>query len=270
MNLEHLKSNAKNMETTDILHEIYCDYSNKIYNFAYQMTGDVKAAEDITQETFVKVIANIEKFRGESRIYTWVYSIAKNLCLRFLENRKRSTFRSVEELIEKVSEANGGRLYDEPERLYYVNQVKDGCLLGVLRCLSFNQRIAFILNVIFDLPIADISNVIDKSENATRILVHRARKNIKEFLCDNCSLYDGTNSCRCENLVSFSLKQGWIKKYNPSVCPDVVEAEIKALKNEVMLYRSIASNNESVDLKEKILLMMSDENLHIFSVQKVK
>jgi RNA polymerase sigma-70 factor (ECF subfamily) len=270
MNFELPTSTAKNIETTKVLSEIYYDYSNKVYNLAYQMTGDEKAAEDITQETFVNVIANIEKFRGESHIYTWIYSIAKNLCLRYLENRKRSTFRSIEELIEKVSVADGGRQYDEPERLSYVNQVKDGCLLGVLRCLSFNQRIAFILNVIFDLPISGISDVIGKSDNATRILVHRARKNIKEFLCDNCSLYNETNSCRCENLVLFSLKQGWIKKYNPSVHPEVVEAEIKALKNEVMLYKSMASKSESIDLKEKIFSMIKYENPHIFSTQKVK
>jgi RNA polymerase sigma-70 factor (ECF subfamily) len=270
MNSDYPTANIINLETTEVFNEIYCDYSNKVFNFAYQMTGDEKIAEDITQETFVKVFSNLDSFRGESHIYTWIYSIAKNLCLRYLENRKRSSFRSLEDLIEKASVTDGCEQYDEPERLSYINQVKDGCLLGVLRCLSLNQRIAFILNVIFDLPASDISNVIGRSENATRILVHRARKNIKQFLCDNCSLYNEDNNCRCENLVSFSLKQGWIKKYNPPVNPEVVESEIKALKNEIILYKSIASKSESIDLKERILSIIRNENLNIFSAQKVK
>lgn len=96
-------------------------------------------------------------------------------------------------------------------------QVKDGCLLGLLRCLSLNQRIAFILKVLFDIPIEDVALIIDKSKNSTRILICRARKNLREFLCRNCSLYSEDNHCKCENLILFSLKQGWVEKYNHTI-----------------------------------------------------
>ena len=168
--------------------EIYTQHSRKVYNLAFRMTGDVQLAEDIAQETFIQVFKNLAKFRGDSQLSTWIYSIARNSCLRQLTKTKRKSYHSIELLIEKVNLSPASEKYNEPEKQFYINQVKNGCLLGVLRCLSFNQRMAFILNVLFDMHISDVSAIINKSENSTRILVHRARKNLREFLCNNCSL----------------------------------------------------------------------------------
>lgn len=185
---------------------IYSKYSKKIYNLAYRMTGDKEDANDITQETFIQVLKSIDKFRGDSQIYTWLYKIAKNKCLRFLNKKKKSSFKSLEELINNYGSPISGEI-TESEKRTYIQQVKDGCLSGLLRCLSLQQRLAFILNVFLNLPISHIARVIDKSENATRILIHRSKENIKSFLCNNCSLYDSKNKCRCERLINFSLKQ---------------------------------------------------------------
>jgi RNA polymerase sigma factor (sigma-70 family) len=254
----------------DLFSEIYTLFSRKVYNFAFRMTSDVQLSEDITQETFIQVFTNYDNFRGDSQISTWIFAIEKNICLRHLERKKRNSFRSLEKLIEKVNLAVSDEKYAGPEKQFYINQVKDGCLLGVLRCLSFNQRMAFILVVLFDMNVTEASQIINKSENSTRILVHRARKNIKAFLCNNCSLYDQENHCRCENLISFSLKQGWIDKYNPAINPETIKAEIKSFKNEILLYQAIALKNEGTLLLPKILNLVKDRNYYIFSDKKVK
>jgi hypothetical protein len=129
---------------------------------------------------------------------------------------------------------------------------------------------AFVLHVLFDLNIADVAKAIDKSENSTRILVHRARNNLRAFLCNNCSLYNDTNKCRCENLISFSLKQGWIEKYNPAITPKTIEAELKTLKNEITLYQTISLKKEPDNLRLKILDLAKNHDYSIFSGQKVK
>jgi RNA polymerase sigma-70 factor (ECF subfamily) len=254
----------------DLFNEIYTLYGRKVYNLAFRMTGDAQISEDIAQETFILVYTNLDKFRGDSRISTWIYAIARNTCLRHIEKNKRKSFRSIEQLIQKVNFEITDELCDEPEKQFYINQVKDGCLLGVLRCLSFNQRMAFVLHVLFDLNIADVAKAIDKSENSTRILVHRARNNLRAFLCNNCSLYNDTNKCRCENLISFSLKQGWIEKYNPAITPKTIEAELKTLKNEIALYQTISLKKEPDDLRLKILDLAKNHDYSIFSGQKVK
>jgi RNA polymerase sigma factor (sigma-70 family) len=263
--IETEKSNPE-----DFFTELYNLYGNKVYNIAYGMTGDNSVSEDIVQETFIKVFKGLSGFRGDSHLFTWIYAIARNICLRHLERNKRRSFASIEKLIGEASQLVSRNKYDEHENLFYINQVKDGCLLGVLRCLSFNQRLTFILHILCDIPIGEVSSILDKSENSTRILLHRGRKNIRKFLCDNCSLYNDANSCRCENLISFSLEKGWIAKYNPTIDPEVIESEIKAFKDEIALYRSISFKKERGDLKAGFLSIIREQKYKIFSDRKVK
>ncbi len=268
MKIDTLTENNSSFVSEKKFTEIYSLCSNKVYNLAYKMTGDRDISNDITQEAFIKIYLELHTFRGDSRIFTWIYSIAKNICLRYLENNKQKSYRTIEKLIEKVSCKTEYEKYDEQEGKYYINQIKDGCLLGVLRCLSFYQRIVFILTILYDLSVEDVSIIINKSQNSTRILIHRARKNIREFLCNNCSLYDDANTCRCKNLISFSLKQGWIEKYKPTVSVEIIESEIKAVKSEINLYRTISSERESNELKEKILSIINNRKLIIFQIKK--
>jgi DNA-directed RNA polymerase specialized sigma24 family protein len=83
----------------------------------------------------------------------WLYKIAKNKCLRLLEKKNITTFLSLQELIDKTRSPVSDEI-SESEKINYITQVKDGCLSGLLRCLSLQQRLAFILNVLLDLPLA--------------------------------------------------------------------------------------------------------------------
>lgn len=255
---------------TESFSQIYARYSGRIYNLAFRMTGDKDLSEDITQETFVKAYSSIAKFRGDSQVFTWIYAIAKNACLRQIKRQGRKSFLALEQWIETASSIDAGEELSQVERRQYVDQVKEGCLLAVLRCLSFNQRMAFILHVLYDLPVADVAGVLGRSVNSTRILIHRARKGVRSFLCKNCSLYDPLNRCRCENLVSFSLKQGWIERYASPVPVALIEEELGAFKNEILLYKSMSSKQPGDELRERILKRIRNGELKIFSSQKVK
>lgn len=250
----------------DLFEEIYSSYKNKIFNFAYKMIGNRSIAEDITQETFIQVYRNYRSFKGKSKLLTWIYTIAKNFCFQHLKKTKKSSFQLLEHLINNNINSDEINKYEYLEKKLYVYQVKEGCLLGLLRCLSFNQRLAFILNILFEISIKDVSAIINKSENSTRILIYRARNNLKKFLCKNCSLYDNKNKCRCENLISFSLKQNWIKKYEYSVPRHTIETEIKEFKNEILLYKTL----KNYDLNKKISEIIDNKNFFIFSEKKVK
>lgn len=254
------------MEQPDIL---FRKYNKKIFNLAYRMTGSMEDASDITQETFIQAFRSINKFRGESQVQTWLYQIAKNTSLKFLEKKKKSSFTLLQELIYKV-ESHVPEEISETDRQLYINQVKDGCLSGLLRCLSLHQRLVFILHVLLDLPLTEVSQIISKSENAARILVHRSRQNIKEFLCENCSLFDAANSCHCQNMINFSLKQGWIGTHSPLKI-NQAEAEIKNLKNEILLYKSLQTIEPDGELHSRIKQLISDRNnFVIFEDKKVK
>jgi RNA polymerase sigma factor (sigma-70 family) len=249
---------------------LYKDYSKKIFNLAYRMTGDIEDANDITQETFIQVFKAIDKFNRESQVYTWIFRIAKNNCLRFLEKKHKTTFLSLQELSEKVSSPVSDELL-ENEKSLYISQVKDGCLSGLLRCLSLRQRLAFILNVLLDLPIDQVASIIDKSENATRILIFRSKQKIKDFLCRNCTLYDSRNPCRCENLINFSLKQGWISSNSETNFTLRIESEIKVLKDVFSLYKTLHEKVPTDKFYEGFQrLLANKEEFLILSDKKVK
>jgi RNA polymerase sigma factor (sigma-70 family) len=248
---------------------LYKQYRTKVYNLAYRMTGNIDDANDITQETFIQAFTSFNKFKGESQIYTWLYRIAKNNCLRFLKEKNRTTFLSLKELVDNVKSPISDEI-SEVEKSLYIAQVKDGCLSGLLRCLSLQQRLAFILNVILDMSIEQVAIVIEKSENATRILVHRSKQNIKEYLCCNCSLYESKNPCRCENLINFSLKQGWIdSEINENLIQ--VESEIKNLKNVINLYKTLKEKTPTENFYMHLQQILTDKkDFIILNDKKVK
>lgn len=74
---------------TDALDEFVRSYGPRIYNLHCWLCRDPVAAEDLTQETVLAVLEGIIKFRGESRLYTWVYSVARNIALRHLKEHER-------------------------------------------------------------------------------------------------------------------------------------------------------------------------------------
>jgi hypothetical protein len=135
---------------------------------------------------------------------------------------------------------------------------------------------AFILHVLLHLPMKDVADILDKSEGATKVLVHRARQNLKEFLCRNCSLYDPTNPCRCENLMSFSLAQGWIKKPVDNqleeayaITPQTIEAEVDGIRKVTELYKSLVEQVPSDDLGQRIQNIIQREDWAILSPKKM-
>jgi RNA polymerase sigma-70 factor (ECF subfamily) len=269
--IHNLKSGHE--ESLDLL---YAAYGQKIYNLAYRMTGNQEDAEDISQETLIRVCRHIDQFRGDSKLYTWIYAITKNLCHGFLKQKKKNTHASMEALIYSAQSEETTGTFSHEERQVLLNQIKAGCFTGLLRCLSFYQRLAFILHVLLNLPMKDVAEILDKSEGAAKVLLHRARRNLKEFMCRNCSLYDPNNPCRCENLIGFSLARGWIKKPAGNqweeayaVAPHTIEAEIEGIRKITELYKTLVNQVPSESLIQRIQGVIQQEDWAIFSSKKV-
>lgn len=256
-------------------HVLFTQYGRSLYSLVFRMCGNKEDSEDIVQKTFLEAFRHMRDFREESGVYTWLYTIAKNQCIRLLQKRRRQSFAAMEQLMQTAQLDSEPDSYETLEKQFYINQVKEGCLLGLLRCLSLQQRMAFILNVLIGLKIQDVSAVLGKSENAVRLLVHRAKQNLKDFLCQHCSLYDAHNECRCENLIHFSLKQKWIEgfshtseKHNSGAALEI-ENEIKALKKVVLLYSSMDA--QPMDKRfNHFQSEMAKKPYRIFSFRKVK
>lgn len=263
--------------SVDHFANLYQEFSPLIFNLCYKMTGSRQDAEDILQKTFMQAYLSMDGFREESKISTWLYVIARNLCYQHLNQKKRNSFRNYHKLIIDTQFSKPPESLTRLETDYYISQVREGCLLGLLRCLPMQQRLAFILRVLLRLDIKTVADILGKSESAVRILAHRARKSIKEFLCEHCSLYQSGKPCSCENFINFSIARGWIHcaqagQTNQTTMLDVdaIACDIDELKKITLLYSSIPGYDPSDQLVQRLKDAISKQDKMFFSARKVK
>lgn len=139
------------------------------------MLIDHDDSNDVTQEIFIKIHKSIDKFREDSQLYTWIYRIATNECLSFLNKKKRRFFLPLEdvniELSRKIDTAphiSG----DEIQRK----------LQKALLTLPDKQRLVFNMKYFDDMTYEEISEVTKTSVGALKASFHHATKKIEVFL----------------------------------------------------------------------------------------
>ena len=175
--------------------EIYGTYFARIKNYLARSVGS-EDAEDLAQETFLKVYASIAGFKEKSRTYTWVYRIATNL---LIDRKRRDRIRVDRcDLSDRklFCEAHGDYLVEESRIVE--NEMKE-CICSYIKALPIRYRSIIILREYESMSVDDIANVMDISpENAKKTLA-RARKRLRESLTGNCRLsYDDSNRLCCE------------------------------------------------------------------------
>ena len=144
------------------IERLYHDCLPRVYAFALRMLGDREAALDVAQESFAIALARADSFRGDSSPQTWLFSIARHLCLRRLRGARARSFDDFEAIIAQHAE-EPSTAHLEIERRVYVDEVKEGCLVGLLQCLPFSQRCVFVLHLLNDLPIADVGAIMGRA-----------------------------------------------------------------------------------------------------------
>src|SRR5690606_15379813 len=132
-------------------------------------------ADDILQNTFLKAYKNIRKFKGESTLFTWLYRIATNESLNFLENKKRHYFFSIED----HQKAMEDHLDNSP---YISGDEIQKRLQKILLKLPEKQRLVFNLKYYEDLSYEEISGITNTSIGALKSSFHHAVKKIEHFI----------------------------------------------------------------------------------------
>lgn len=102
----HARSDARPMnafppEDADLnldFDALVAKYEKKIFNVIYRFIGDYEEATDLTQETFISAYRHFDRFRGEAKVFTWLYQIARNLCINRVRQRDRQRALRIESL----------------------------------------------------------------------------------------------------------------------------------------------------------------------------
>jgi RNA polymerase sigma-70 factor (ECF subfamily) len=150
-------------------------YQRRIYQVIRRMVLIHEDADDLTQNTFIKTYRHLEKFREDSGLYTWIYRIAVNETLSFLEKKKKRFFFSVDDYQEKLES-----YIDQPGNLDGTEIEKK--LAKALLTLPEKQRLVFHLKYQEEMTYEQMSEVTITSVGALKASYHHAVKKIEEYL----------------------------------------------------------------------------------------
>jgi len=145
---------------------LYVAYSPDVYRFANWLTSNSKDAEDITSETFVRAWINFDSIQTET-LKAYLFTIARNLYLESLRKKHK---------LIGLSETHTDP-YPRPEKILEHQSELDQ-VRNILQTLPEIDRSAFVMRVQYDLPYAEIGRVLQLSENAVKVKVHRVRKTL--------------------------------------------------------------------------------------------
>nr|WP_262910384.1 sigma-70 family RNA polymerase sigma factor [Pontibacter silvestris] len=150
-------------------------YQQKVYWQIRKMVIDHDDADDLTQEVFFKVWKNLENFRQDAQLYTWIYRIATNECLNFLSSKRRKFFLPLNDVAAELAE----KIDSSPDITGDEIQLK---LQKALLRLPDKQRLVFNMKYYDDMKYEEISEILGTSVGALKASYHLAVKKIEEFI----------------------------------------------------------------------------------------
>jgi len=172
------------------LERLVLRYQNRIYNVILKMCADPDDAAELTQDTFVKVIENLDKFEGRSSFYTWTFRIAVNLTLNYCQRNSKLAFQSLDaeqdqQNDDKIRQALKDFLSDDssPDPAVEVqNKELYRIAARALMGLDEAHRAVIVLRDIEGMSYARIAEVLDIELGTVRSRLSRARSKMRDIL----------------------------------------------------------------------------------------
>ncbi|MFH1838179.1 MAG: RNA polymerase sigma factor [Candidatus Kuenenbacteria bacterium] len=158
--------------------EIYDYYAPKIYKFIYFKVSSVEDAEDLASQTFIKFLKYLTKKQKINNLQALLYSIAKNLVIDFYRQKKQVSL-----FDDKIKD----KMIDEKSLIENLNSTLDLTLeieniKKALEKLNNEDKEIIILRFINDLSIKEIAKILNKSQNNTKVFLHRALRRLKMII----------------------------------------------------------------------------------------
>ncbi len=171
-----LLAKIKNVETRNYgFNLLVREYQKRVYWHVRKMVIDHDDANDVTQDVFIKVHKSIQNFREDAQLYTWIYKIATNECLTFLQKKKRRFFLPIGDVERELVAALDNSPHISGDEI----QLK---LQKALLKLPDKQRLVFNMKYFDDMPYEQISEITNTSVGALKASYHHAVKKVENLL----------------------------------------------------------------------------------------
>jgi RNA polymerase sigma factor (sigma-70 family) len=153
-------------------------YQEKLYWHIRRMVVEHEDANDVLQNVFIRVWNGLENFREDSQLYTWLYRVATNECLSFLDQQKRKSALPLDESESGLSNKVVADKYFDANKLEWKLQL-------AIQQLPEKQRLVFNLRYYDEMPYEEMSRVLDTSEGALKASYHHAVKKIEDYILNH-------------------------------------------------------------------------------------
>ena len=165
------ESSTKEMAFTAIIKK----FQEKLYWHIRKMVISHDDTNDMLQNVFIKVWKGLDNFREDSQLYTWLYRVATNECLTFLEQKKKKA------TISLGDEENGLSNTIKADKNFDANRLEWKLQLAIQK-LPERQRLVFNLRYYDDMPYEKMSRILETSEGALKASYHHAAKKIEHYI----------------------------------------------------------------------------------------
>lgn len=183
--------NNKEQLLSDILYE----YGSMVSALCTRMIQDTSLAEDASQEVWFEIVKSIDTFEGKSKLSTWIYKICYRVINKMAQKEKVYSTQRLSSYF-RDGELSIPENIDYDHRIW-IKEMCNKCLTGILHCLNNETRLIYLLRDIALLEYEDIAIIMDKEEASVRKILSRGRKKLKNFLNDECVLYNPHGNCKC-------------------------------------------------------------------------
>jgi RNA polymerase sigma-70 factor, ECF subfamily len=173
---QELIGNLKNESTrNEAFSHLVTKYQERLYWHIRKIVLNHDDSDDVLQNTFLKVWKNMDSFREESSLFTWIYRIATNESLTFINSQKRGQsipFQDVSDYLKNRLEADD----------YFDGSDIQKKLQQAILTLPEKQRLVFNMRYFEEIPYQEMSDILDTSVGALKASFHHAAKKVEEYI----------------------------------------------------------------------------------------
>ena len=153
-------------------------YQEKLYWHIRRMVVEHEDANDVLQNVLIRVWNGLENFREDSQLYTWLYRIATNECLTYLEQQKKKASVSLSDVESGLSNKIVADKHFDANKVEWKLQI-------AMQHLPEKQRVVFALRYYDEMPYEEMSRVLETSEGALKASYHHAVKKIEDYMLNH-------------------------------------------------------------------------------------
>jgi RNA polymerase sigma-70 factor (ECF subfamily) len=179
-------TSSRSSQGPDGFDKLYRDHVDLVFRYAHRLCGDAESAKDLVQETFLNAYRGFNRFRGDARVSTWLYTIASRACMRLRRKRKGEPERELS--LDEFVPASEGEFRLQipmegltPEEAFENKELREA-LDQAIQKLPKKYRMTLVLRDMEGLSAKEVGTVMGATERAVKSRLHRARLFVRREL----------------------------------------------------------------------------------------